>query len=167
MTAAQTTITLGSPVFSDGDEVPARFTCEGEGHSPALHWSNVPGGTRSLALVVDDPDAPDPKAPLRTFVHWVVYDIPPSANGLPEDATEETVPVGTHIGNNDGLQHGWYPPCPPIGRHRYFFKLYALDAPLGALANPTKQELEKAMEGHILGQGVLVGTYQKKKAQGG
>jgi Raf kinase inhibitor-like YbhB/YbcL family protein len=163
MTSAESRIVFGSPAFEDGGAIPTRFTCEGEGTSPALHWSNLPGGTKSLALIVDDPDAPDPKAPQRTFVHWVLYDIPASADGLPEGATQETVPVGTRIGNHDGRERGWYPPCPPIGRHRYFFKLYALDAPIGALANPSKADLEKAMEGHILGRGVLVGSYQKQK----
>lgn len=168
MTSRQTrtetgTIQLTSPDFSDGEPIPAQFTCEGAAASPALAWSNLPGGCKSVALIVDDPDAPDPAAPQRTFVHWVLYDIPVSADGLPRAATRDTLPVGARIGNNDTHKPGWYPPCPPIGRHRYFFKIYALDEPLGALADPTKAALEKAMEGHILDKGVLVGTYEKQQ----
>jgi len=157
----KTTIHLTSQSFADGEAIPKQFTCEGDGVSPALRWSDLPIGTKSVALIVDDPDAPDPKAPQRTFVHWVLYDIPASATGVPVDANTDSFPIGTRVGHNDGGRSGWYPPCPPIGRHRYFFKVYALDRKLGALADPTKAALEKAMEGHILGQGSLMGTYEK------
>jgi Raf kinase inhibitor-like YbhB/YbcL family protein len=168
MTRGQTksqkaTIVLTSQSFADGEALPERFSCEGEGISPPLSWSGLPDSAKGVALIADDPDAPDPKAPQRTFVHWVLYDIPPSATELPAGATRDTVPVGTRIGTNDGGKSGWYPACPPIGRHRYFFKIYALDTQLGALAEPTKAGLEKAMQGHIVGQGMLMGTYEKKK----
>jgi len=155
--------TLGSPGFADGAEIPARFTCEGDDVSPALAWSGVPEGTKSLALVVDDPDAPDPMAPKMTWVHWVLYDIPPTASGLPEAVTRAALPAGTREGVNDWKRTGYGGPCPPIGRHRYFHKLYALDTVLRDLQRPTKADLERAMAGHVLAEAHLIGTYQKKK----
>ncbi len=140
-----------------------RFTCEGEGISPPLDWSAPPNGTRSMVLIVDDPDAPDPAAPQRVFVHWLVYGIPPSARGLPDGSQSDVLPVGARAGLNDGERVGWAPPCPPIGRHRYFFRLYALDVAVEALEDQSRAGVESAMEGHILGQGVLMGTYEKKK----
>jgi Raf kinase inhibitor-like YbhB/YbcL family protein len=110
--------------------------------------------------VVDDPDAPDPHAPKMTWVHWVLYNLPPSAPGLPEGVRD--LPAGTREGVNDWKRTGYGGPCPPIGRHRYFHKLYALDVVLPDLGWPTKAQLEKAMEGHILAQAELLGTYQKK-----
>ncbi|HLU68863.1 MAG TPA: YbhB/YbcL family Raf kinase inhibitor-like protein, partial [Kofleriaceae bacterium] len=148
--------------FQHEGEIPGRFTCEGADVSPALEWEDVPPEARSLALIVDDPDAPDPAAPRRTWVHWVLYDIPASATGLTENAGQTGLPPGTRVGKNDWQKAAWGGPCPPIGRHRYFFKLYALDTQLGALPSATKDELEKAMHGHILAQGTLMGTYQKK-----
>ena len=153
---------LTSPSFGDGGEMPRRHTCEGDEVSPALAWSALPPGSKSLALIADDPDAPDPAAPRMTWVHWVLYGIPPSAAGLPEGASAATLPAGTREGVNDFKRAGYGGPCPPIGRHRYFFKLYALDTVLPDLAKPTKPKLEQAMEGHILGSAQLVGTYQKK-----
>jgi Raf kinase inhibitor-like YbhB/YbcL family protein len=150
---------IESPAFTDGERIPTQYTCEGEDISPPLSWSNLPARTKSLALIVDDPDAPDPKAPQRTWVHWVVYDIPPDAGGVPEAVTE--LPHGAHQGRNDWGRIGYGGPCPPIGEHRYFHKLYALDAVLGELAEPTKAELERAMTGHILAEAQLIGTYQK------
>ncbi len=123
----------------------------------------MPAGTKSLALIVDDPDAPDPAAPKMTWVHWVLYDIPPTANGLPEAVKSSALPAGTHEGVNDWKRTGYGGPCPPIGRHRYFHKLYALDTVLPDLQRPDKAALEKAMQGHILAQAVLLGTYQKRK----
>src|SRR5262249_42208356 len=120
-------------------------------------------GTKSVALVVDDPDAPDPKAPKMTWVHWVLANLPPSASGLPEGVPSETLPPGTEEGLNDWKRTGWGGPGPPVGRQRYFFKLYALDAVLSELRRPTKAQLEKAMEGHVLDRGQLVGTYEKKQ----
>ncbi len=155
------TLTLRSPAFAPGGEIPAVHTCEGKDTSPALEWSGVPAGAKSLALVVDDPDAPDPKAPKTTWVHWVLHDIPPGTTGLAEAV--KSPPTGTRQGLNDWKRTGYGGPCPPIGRHRYFFKLYALDRTLGDLGKPTKAQLEKAMEGHVLARGELMGTYQKRR----
>ena len=153
-------VVLNSSAFEPNGAIPAKYTCEGEDVSPALAWSGVPSGTKSLALIVDDPDAPDPAAPKMTWVHWVLYDVPPWAQGLPEAVGASSLPRGTREGLNDWKRTGYGGPCPPIGRHRYFFKLYALDTELGDLGEPTKAQLEKAMAGHILGEAQLVGTYQ-------
>jgi Raf kinase inhibitor-like YbhB/YbcL family protein len=154
---------LVSPAFAPKGEIPTRYTCEGEDLSPPLRWSGVPAAARSLALVVDDPDAPDPRAPKRTWVHWVLYAIPPTATGLDEGAGPDELPAGTRVGRNDGGRTGYGGPCPPVGRHRYFHKLYALDVELAELRSPTKAELEKAMEGHVLARAELLGTYEKRK----
>jgi Raf kinase inhibitor-like YbhB/YbcL family protein len=163
MPTAASPLTIRSSAFADGAEIPTRHTCEGADVSPALEWSGVPAGAKSLALVVDDPDAPDPAAPKTTWVHWVLYDLPPAATGLPEGVARDALPPGAREGVNDWKRMGWNGPCPPIGRHRYFFKLYALDAVLGDLGTATKAKLEAAMKGHIVGQGQVMGTYQKKK----
>ena len=155
-------LALVSPAFRPSGEIPAVHTCEGSDASPPLQWSGIPAGTRSLALVVDDPDAPDPRAPRMTWVHWVLYDIPPTATSLPAAATSRDLPPGTREGLNDWKRTGYGGPCPPVGRHRYFFKLYALDAALPDLRAPTKAALEKAMEGHVLARAELVGTYEKR-----
>lgn len=152
---------LTSPRFSAGGPIPAEHTCEGGDVSPPLAWSDLPEGTKTLALIVDDPDAPDPAAPKRTWVHWVLYNLPPSAGGLPEGATRKTLPAGAHEGHNDWNRAGYGGPCPPIGRHRYFFKLAALDTALPERDGMTKAEVEKAMEGHVLARAELMGTYQK------
>jgi Raf kinase inhibitor-like YbhB/YbcL family protein len=154
---------LTSPAFMPGGEIPTVYTCEGPDKSPALEWTGVPGRAKSLALIVDDPDAPDPKAPRMTYVHWVLYDIPPTATRLAEEAGRSGLPPGTREGTNDWKRTGYGGPCPPIGRHRYFFKLYALDAELPDLGAATKAQLEKAMEGHVIEKAELVGTYEKKK----
>ncbi len=151
---------LSSPAFTNGGDIPSRYTCEGQDTAPPLAWSGLPEGTRSLALVVDDPDAPDPAHPQRTWVHWVLYDIPPTAAGLPEGG--RPLPEGTLEGLNDWKRSGYGGPCPPIGRHRYFFKLYALDQRLADQRQPSKAALEKAMQGHVLAQAQLQGTYQKR-----
>ena len=152
---------ITSPAFSHNEEIPSKYTCDGEDISPALEWSGLPEGTKSIALIVDDPDAPDPAAPKMTWVHWVLYNIPPSATGLPEAVKSQDLPEGTKEGLNDWKRSGYGGPCPPIGRHRYFHKLYALDIVLPGLGRPTKKDLEKAMEGHILAKAELVGTYQR------
>ena len=156
-------LTLASAAFAAGAEIPAKYTCEGADVSPPLAWSGAPGATKSFALIVDDPDAPDPAAPKMTWVHWVLYDLPASATGLPEAVRPEALPAGTREGRNDWQRTRYGGPCPPVGRHRYFHKLYALDAQLGDLKRPTKAALEKAMQGHVLAQATLIGTYQKRR----
>ena len=154
-------LTLTSTAFTDGGEIPSRHTCQGDDVAPALAWRGVPANTRSLVLIVDDPDAPDPKAPQMTWVHWVLYNLPANAQGLPEGATSADLPPGTKEGINDWHRTGYGGPCPPVGRHRYFHKLYALDSLLTGLGQPNKKQVEAAMEGHVIGEAVLVGTYQK------
>ncbi len=153
---------LSSRAFSEQGEIPSLYTCQGKDVSPPLGWSGLPEGTKGLALIVDDPDAPDPAAPKRTWVHWVLYAIPPTAAGLEEAMTSARLPPGTHEGTNDWNRTGYGGPCPPIGRHRYFFKLYALDTELPDLGPARKAEVEKAIEGHVLAKTELVGTYQKR-----
>ena len=153
---------LDSAAFAANASIPAKHTCEGDDASPQLAWSGAPAGTRSFALVVDDPDAPDPAAPRMTWVHWVLHDIPATATGLAEDVDPEALPTGTREGVNDWGRTGYGGPCPPIGRHRYFHKLHALDVVLPDLGRPDKAALEAAMRGHILAQAALVGTYQKR-----
>jgi Raf kinase inhibitor-like YbhB/YbcL family protein len=156
------TLSLRSAEFTHKGEIPTKFTCEGDDVSPPLAWSGVPGGTKSLVLIVDDPDAPDPKAPKMTWVHWVLYNIPPGTIGLAEAIQRDALPPGTREGRNDWKRAGYGGPCPPIGRHRYFHKLYALDTVLPDLGTATKADVEKAMASHILAQAELVGTYQKR-----
>lgn len=156
-------LTLTSSAFVNGGEIPARYTCEGEDISPPLAWKNIPNGCQSLVLIVDDPDAPDPQAPKMTWVHWIVYDIPPDSNGLPENATVQDVAPGAEEGVNDWKRTGYGGPCPPVGRHRYFHKLYALDSVLSHLHKADKRAVEAAMQDHILASAELVGTYQKSK----
>ena len=157
------TLEITSPAFEPNKEIPAKYTCDGEDISPALEWSGLPEGTKSIALIVDDPDAPDPAAPKMTWVHWVLYNIPPSATGLPEAVKSQDLPKGTKEGLNDWKRTGYGGPCPPIGRHRYFHKLYALDAVLPDLGKPTKKDLEKAIQAHILATAEMVGTYQRNR----
>lgn len=154
-------LTITSTAFADHGEIPARYTCEGDDCSPPLSWSGVPGGARSLALIVDDPDAPDPAAPKMTWVHWLLYNLPPQATGLAEAV--RALPAGTLEGINDFKRTRYGGPCPPIGRHRYFHKLYALDVMLPNLNQPNRAALERAMAGHILAQAQLMGTYVKHR----
>jgi Raf kinase inhibitor-like YbhB/YbcL family protein len=156
-------LTITSPAFAAGHDIPSDYTCEGGDVSPRLDWSGTPAGTVSFALVVDDPDAPDPAAPKMTWVHWILYNLPADAKRLPEAVEPDALPLGTREGKNDWKRTGYGGPCPPIGRHRYFFKLYALDAMLPDIRTPTKAQLEKAMEGHILEKAELMGTYQKAR----
>ena len=155
-------LTLTSAGFSHGGAIPARYTCEGDDTSPPLRWEGAPAGTKSFALVVDDPDAPDPRAPRTIWVHWIVYNLPETTAALPEGVLPGHLPAGTGEGLNDWKRTGYGGPCPPIGRHRYFHKLYALDTVLTGLDRPTKARLVDAMQGHILAQAELVGTYQKR-----
>ncbi len=154
-------LTITSPAFAHNGEIPKKYTCDGDDVSPALAWAGVPEGTKSLALIVDDPDAPDPAAPQMTWVHWVLYNIPPDATALSEAVAPTALPAGTREGPNDWNRTGYGGPCPPIGRHRYFLKLYALNTVLPDLGKPSKAKLEKAMEGHILAQAELIGTYKR------
>ena len=151
---------ISSVAFDHQGPIPARFTCDGDDVSPALAWSDIPGNAKSLVLIVDDPDAPDPAAPKMTWVHWVLYNLPVSSSGLAEAIAARDLPEGTREGINDWKRTGYGGPCPPIGRHRYFHKLYALDTVLPDLNQPTKAEIEAAMQGHIIEQAVLLGTYQ-------
>ncbi len=152
---------IQSPAFTHLGEIPRKYTCDGEDVSPPLVWSGIPEGAKSLVLIVDDPDAPDPRAPKMTWVHWVLYNLPPDTKGLPEAVAPTDLPPGTREGLNDWKRTGYGGPCPPIGRHRYFHKLYALDTVLPDLGIPTKAQVEAAMRGHVLTQAELVGTYQR------
>ena len=156
-------LTIHSPAFADGGAIPSRYTCQGADVSPPLAWSGVPVAAQSVVLIVDDPDAPDPAAPKMTWVHWLLYNLPPTLDGLPEGIAAAALPAGTLEGMNDWRRLGYGGPCPPIGRHRYFHKLYALAAPLPDLHQPTKAELEQAMSGHVLAVAELVGTYKKDR----
>ncbi len=155
------TLRLASTAFVQGSDIPSKYTCEGEDISPPLAWHDVPAEAKSLALIVDDPDAPDPAAPKMTYVHWVLYNIPPGTTSLPEAMSE--LPPGAMEGLNDWRRTGYGGPCPPIGRHRYFHKLYALDTVLPDLHTPTKAALEAAMQGHIVAHAELMGTYKKRR----
>lgn len=157
-------MTITSAAFPHNGEIPSRHTCDGQDSSPPLSWTPPPAGTKSLALIVDDPDAPDPAAPKMTWVHWVLYNIPPDTTGLPESVAANNLPHGTLQGVSDWKRVGYRGPCPPVGRHRYFFKLYALDAVLPWLKQPTtKAMLEKAMQGHVIAQSDLIGVYQRRR----
>ena len=150
---------IQSSAFAHNGKIPKRHTCEGENVSPALVFRDVPAETKSLVLIVDDPDAPDPAAPQRVWVHWVLYNLPADSTGLAEGVT--ALPDGARSGMNDWKRAGYGGPCPPIGRHRYFHKLYALDSELPDLGAPDKTALLHAMQGHVLAEAVCIGTYQK------
>jgi Raf kinase inhibitor-like YbhB/YbcL family protein len=157
--SAAARLAVSSPAFAAGAAIPSEHTCEGADQAPALAWSGAPAATRTFAVIVDDPDAPDPAAPKQTWVHWVVVDLPAATAGLP---TGGALPQGAAAGKNDFGNTAWEGPCPPIGRHRYVFKLYALDVTIGK-AGITKPELLAAMAGHVLARGELIGTYQKQQ----
>ena len=150
--------TLTSSQFLDNSPIPARYTCDGRDTSPPLSWSQPPQGTKSLVLIVDDPDAPE-----MTWVHWLLYNIPPSIDGLAEGIGQERLPKSTRQGTNSWQRTGYGGPCPPIGRHRYFFKLYALDILLPDIQQPGKKQLEQAMQGHVIAKTQLMGTYQRQR----
>ena len=156
MTAMQ----IRSSAFADGVEIPSRFTCEGADISPPLSLSGVPEQAASLVLVVEDPDAPDPAAPKMTWVHWLLYNLPPDTGMLAEDV--QSLPVGTGVGLNSWQRASYAGPCPPVGRHRYYFRLYALDIRLPDLAHPTRKMLLQVMAGHVLASVTLLGTYRKQ-----
>ena len=150
---------ITSTAFSEGQPIPAKYSCAGSDISPPLQWTNTPANTKSFALIADDPDAP-----VGTWVHWVLYDLPANATGLPEDvAKTQTISSGAKQGMNTWPRLGYGGPCPPPGKpHRYFFKLYALDTMLNLKPGATKKDVEAAMKGHILAEGQLMGTYQRK-----
>lgn len=160
-TVALIVFTLLSTSFSHMGQMPVRLTCDGGNISPALSWTGIPEGTKSLVLIVDDPDAPDPEAPKMTWVHWTLYNIPADSTGLPEGISTENLPGETLQGLNDWKRPGYGGPCPPIGTHRYFHKLYALNTVLPDLNHPTKTELEVAMQDHIIAQATLIGHYRR------
>lgn len=156
-------LTLSSASFPAHGMIPSRHTCDGQDISPQLAWTGLPASTKSLVLIVDDPDAPDPEAPRMTWVHWVLYNLPPAATALAEGVAAKDLPPGTRQGLNDWQRTGYGGPCPPIGRHRYFHKLFALDMLLPDLRQPTRAALEKAMQGHILGHTELIGHYERRR----
>ena len=157
------TLKVTSSAFQQGGSIPAQYTCEGKDISPPLSWAGLPNNAKSVAMIVDDPDAPDPAKPQRVYVHWVVYNMTAQTTSLAENASKSGMPAGAVQGKNDWGKAEYGGPCPPIGRHRYFFKLYALDTTLTGLKDATKADLEKAMRGHIVDSGELMGTYQKTK----
>jgi len=152
-------ISIASTAFSDGQPIPDKYTCTGQDVSPPLAWSGAPTGTKSFALIADDPDAP-----MGTWVHWVIYNLPPAVTGLAESTPPSLeLPNGSKQGVNDFSNIGYGGPCPPSGKpHRYFFKLYALDIALNLKSGATKKQLLKAMTGHVLAEGQLTGTYQRR-----
>ena len=154
-------LSLTSTAFVHEGPIPPRHTCDAEDVSPELRWTDAPEGTASIALIVDDPDAPDPDAPKMTWVHWVLYNLPPDTQGLDEGVTSGALPPGTLEGMTDFGKTGWGGPCPPIGRHRYFFKLFALNSVLPDLQEPTSTTLQESMEGHTIEATELMGTYQR------
>ena len=148
---------LKSAVFEADRAIPQKYSCEGADVSPPLEWSNAPEQTKSFVLICDDPDAPG-----GTFVHWVYYDIPATVQELPEGVTTEAQPsIGGVQGKNSFGKTGYGGPCPPGGTHRYFFKLYALNTTLGLPAGQSKQQVQNAMEGHVLSEAQLMGTYTR------
>ena len=156
-----TSLALTSPRFKDGDPIPIAYTCEGEDTAPPLHIEGIPAGTRSLALIVEDPDAPDPRNPQRTWCHWILYNIPPGTRDLAEGGSLDVLPAGCREGLNDWGRFGYGGPCPPIGRHRYFHRLYALDTVLPDLGKVDRKHFLAAIQGHVLGEAELVSTYEK------
>ncbi|GIW43394.1 MAG: hypothetical protein KatS3mg077_0676 [Candidatus Binatia bacterium] len=154
---------IESSAFEHRGSIPVKYTCDGDDVSPPLTWSGIPANAKSLVLIVDDPDAPDPAAPRMTWVHWVLYNLPPDSTGLPEAVKNNQLPPGTREGLNDWKRTGYGGPCPPIGRHRYFFKLYALDTVLPDLGRPTKADVERAMKDHVIEHAELIGTYQRAR----
>jgi Raf kinase inhibitor-like YbhB/YbcL family protein len=152
---------LRSPAFVHEGEIPRKYTCDGADVSPPLEWSGVPAEARSLALIVEDPDAPDPAAPQTIWVHWILYNLPPDSRGLPEAVPVAALPPGTLEGLNDWNRPGYGGPCPPIGRHRYFFRLFALSEVLPDLDFPRKDDLEQTMAPYLIEIAELMGTYQR------
>ena len=156
-------LNLSSSAFAANAAIPSKYTCEGANVSPPLAWSGAPATAKSFALIVEDPDAPDPAKPTRVVTHWVAYNIPGTTSALSENASKKGMPPGSAQGLNEGNKPAYMGPCPPIGSHRYFFKLYALDTVLTGLKNPKKADVQQAMQTHIVDSAQLIGTYQKMK----
>jgi len=156
-------LNLSSSAFGANAPIPPKYTCEGANVSPPLAWSGAPAKAKSFALIVEDPDAPDPAKPTRVVTHWVAYNIPGTTSVLAENASKSGMPAGSAQGLNEGSKPAYMGPCPPIGSHRYFFKLYALDTVLTGLKNPKKADLQQAMQTHVVDSTQLIGTYQKTK----
>lgn len=156
------TFNIFSDSFEHGKSIPIEHTSDGTDVSPPLRWSGVPANTRSLALLVEDPDAPDPAAPTRVWVHWILYNLPADSTGLAQAVADDALPSATRHGSNDWQRTGYGGPCPPIGRHRYFFRLFALDSEMPNLNQPTAAALRQAMQGHIVGETCLMGTYSRR-----
>ncbi|MBA3006508.1 MAG: YbhB/YbcL family Raf kinase inhibitor-like protein [Proteobacteria bacterium] len=154
-------LSISSPAFVDNSQIPVIYTCDGRNISPPLEWTGIPANTKSLVLFIDDPDAPDPAAPRMTWVHWLLYNIPVTTSGLAEGIAPNALPKGTLSGRGDNKKTTYGGPCPPIGCHRYFHKLYALDIILPELHQPTKNLLLETMEGHILAHAEIIGLYQR------
>lgn len=156
-------LALTSLAFEHNGSIPARYTCDDKDISPPLEWSGLSTQAKSFVLIVDDPDAPDPSAPKMTWVHWILYNIPANVTMLAENIAVKNLPAGTREGKNDWQRTGYGGPCPPVGRHRYFHKLYAIDVEFPDLGQPTKAELEHVMKGHIIEQVELIGTYERAR----
>lgn len=155
--------TISSPAFAPDAPMAAKYTCEGDNTSPPLAWSGAPANTRTFALIVEDPDAPDPAKPTRVVTHWVLYNIPAGTTSLAENAAKGGLPADAAEGANERKAPTYMGPCPPIGSHRYFFKLSALDTTLAGLRNPSKAQVEQAMQGHVIDSTQVIGTYEKAK----
>ncbi|MGB9770444.1 MAG: YbhB/YbcL family Raf kinase inhibitor-like protein [Candidatus Kapaibacteriota bacterium] len=152
-------VQIFSSAFENAGFIPRKYTCDGENVSPPLNWKNLPPGTKSLAIINDDPDAP-----MGTWVHWVIYNIPATSSGLPENVKpQEKLPDGTLQGKNSWGRIGYGGPCPPSGTHRYYFKIYALDKMLDLKPGATKEQVLKAMQGHILAEGAFYGKYSRQR----
>lgn len=155
-------LSVQSPAFASMAGIPRKYTCEGSDTSPPLEWSGAPANTKSFVVLVEDPDAPDPAAPQRIWVHWLLYAVPPTVHRLPEGAASAGLPAGIKVGKNDWGKETYGGPCPPKGRHRYFHKVFALDTVLSFPGAPTKADVVSAMQGHVVAQAEVVGTYEKK-----
>jgi Raf kinase inhibitor-like YbhB/YbcL family protein len=154
-----TNMQITSPAFEEGGPIPAKYTCDGQDISPPLAWKNAPDGTKSFALISDDPDAP-----MSAWVHWVAFNIPPELTGLQENVRKEAeAKNGVRQGNNSWPRMGYGGPCPPSGTHRYYFKLYALNALLDLKPGATKAEVLQAMKGHVLAEAHLMGKYKRRR----
>ncbi len=160
--AGRPSIVVTSQAFRDDGPIPVDFTCDGENVSPPLSWTGVPDEAESLIVIIDDPDAPDPEEPEGVWVHWLLYNLPPTTTNLPRAVAPEDLPQGTRVGRNDWGLTRYNGPCPIVGRHRIPHKVYALDTVLPDLEHPTKSKLIEAMRGHVIARGRMTGTYERR-----